>query len=232
MPQSQPDIVLFFADLGKPYLQLIARMSQSARRTMPNSRLILLTPTPRKKYTKLFDKIVDLSAEMKVSESTLCYDRVRAMVSWQSMSKTDTIYVDPDIEFVRPAGVGDFDVGLMWRKKKPDQPVNTGLIIARAGHDEFWRQYGSIVANLPIPLRAWWCDQLGFSILIGRTAASGKQRAAGDTFISYDAKVHLFDMDSTCSFPERATNTTIAHHYKGNVKNDVLNFPERFGATS
>lgn len=229
---ESPDVVLFFADLGKPYLQLIARMSQSVRRTMPNSRLVLLTPTPRKKYVQLFDKVVDLSAEMKVSETTLCYDRVRAMVSWQSFTKADTIYVDPDIEFIRPVEIGDFDVGLMWRKRKPDQPVNTGLIMARPGHGEFWRQYGSIVANLPIPLRAWWCDQLGFSILIGRTGPSGDQRASGDTFRSYDARVHLFDMDSTCSFPERLTATTIAHHYKGNVKNEVLNFPERFGVTS
>lgn len=227
--EKQPDpidLVLYYADLGRPYIQLIARTCATAREVMPYARLVLLTPTPRSKFLPHFDKIVDLSPDMETTDKTVCYDKVRAMVSWQSLSKRNTLFIDPDLEFKRPFTFGNWDVGLMWRKKKPDQPINTGMVAAKPGAKEFWRKYGSIVANLPEGLRAWWCDQLGFSCLLG------SQHHAGKTFGYYDAIVHLFDMHEICTSPELETENTVAFHYKGQTKNNVLNFPEKYGAVS
>lgn len=213
MQPSPPDIVLWYAELGYPYLPLIERMTESARRVMPESRLVLITPTPSSGLGKYFDKVIDTSAKQKANIKTLCYDRASAMVSWQLLTERRTIYVDPDIEFKRPISFdGTFDVGLLWRGRKPDQPVNTGIILAEPGIREFWVQYGAVIANLPEPIRGWWCDQLAFGII------TGKLHSAGDIFQAYDARLKLFDWKHACAPAEKASEDAWAIHYKGTRK--------------
>lgn len=217
MQPSQPeplDIVVFYADLGRPYLPLIEQMTASAKQAMPWARTVLLTPTPSEELGRHFDRCIDLSGHVKTTEKTVCYDRAASTVSWQAVTKIRTIYADPDIEFHRPVEFdGSFDVGLLWRKRKPDQPINTGIVLAEPGHLEFWRQYGAVVANLPTPLRSWWCDQLGFNVLLGVI------HEAGDVLQAYDARVKLFSMTDHCTPREKATtDNPWAWHDKGKRK--------------
>ncbi len=208
------DVVCFYADLGRPYLSLIEQMTGSAKRVMPYIRTVLLTPTPSPELESLFDKTIDLSSNMRTTEKTVCYDRATCTVSWQGQTENRTIYADPDIEFNREVDFdGSFDVGLLWRPRKPDQPINTGIVLAEPGSKQFWVQYGAIVANLPRPLRAWWCDQLAYNVMLGTL------HKAGDTVQAYDARVKLFRMSDHCTPREKATSDNPwAWHDKGKRK--------------
>lgn len=214
MQPSQPDIVCFYADLGRPYRHLLERMTSSAKAVMPRCRTVLLTPTPSPQIEKLFDKTVDLSKYIRTTDKTVCYDRAKVTVSWQAFTKNRTIYADPDIEFNRePEFDGSFDVGLLWRKRKPDQPINTGIVLAEPGQPDFWRHYGSIVENLPAALRSWWCDQLAYTVMLGTLHSSG------ETVRAYDADVRLFEMTDNCTPREKATtDNPWAWHDKGKRK--------------
>lgn len=208
------DICVFYADLGRPYQPLIEQMTTSAKRVMPYARTVLLTPTPSKALAACFDKTIDLSGEMQTTEKTVCYDRARSTVSWQAMTQNRTIYADPDIEFHREVEFdGSFDVGLLWRPRKPDQPINTGIVLAEPGSLTFWSHYGAVAANLPLPLRSWWCDQLAYNVMLGTL------HKAGDTVQAYDAKVKLFLMSDHCTPREKATtDNPWAWHDKGKRK--------------
>lgn len=214
MPQSPLDIVCFYADLGRPYLPLIETMTASAKRAMPYARTVLLTPTPSDELAVCFDKTIDLSPHMKTTEKTVCFDRATTTVSWQAHTESRTIYADPDIEFHREVEFdGTFDVGLLWRPRKPDQPINTGIVLAEPGSKAFWGRYGAIAANLPNPLRSWWCDQLAYNVLMGTL------HKAGDTVQAYDARVKLFLMSDHCTPREKATtDNPWAWHDKGKRK--------------
>lgn len=216
MPVSQPDldIVVFYADLGRPYLSLIEAMTQSAKRAMPYARTVLLTSTPSEEVASHFDKMIDMSKHVTTTEKTVCIDRARSTVSWQAITKNRTIYADPDIEFHREVEFdGSFDVGLLWRPRKPDQPINTGIVLAEPGHLEFWRRYGAIAQNLPAPLHSWWCDQLAYNVMLGT------MHKPGDVVQAYDAKVKLFLMSDHCTPREKATtDNPWAWHDKGQRK--------------
>lgn len=208
------DIVCFYADLGRPYLSLMETMTQSAKRVMPYARTVLLTSTPSPELETLFDKTVDLSQHMKTTEKTVCYDRAVSTVSWQALTEGRTIYTDPDIEFRREVEFdGSFDVGLLWRPRKPDQPINTGIVLAEPGFSGFWTHYGAIAANLPLPLRSWWCDQLAYNVMLGT------MHKANDTIQAHDARVKLFLMSDHCTPREKATtDNPWAWHDKGKRK--------------
>lgn len=209
---SEPlDIVCFYAELGRPYLPLIERMTKSAKRVMPYARTVVITPTPSAELCNLFDNWLDISKEITTTDQTVCYDRARCTVSWQAMTKGRTIYTDPDIEFHREVEFdGSFDVGLLWRPRKPDQPINTGIVLAEPGFKDFWSHYGAIVVNLPLPLRSWWCDQLSFNVMLGTMHKSG------DTFQAHDARVKLFEMSQHCTPHDKATtDNPWAWHDKG-----------------
>lgn len=216
MPLSLPklDLVCFYADLGRPYLDLMAKMTASAKRVMPYARTVLLTPTPSAELEALFDKMVDMSASMKTTEKTVCYDRAVSTVSWQAHTQNRTIYADPDIEFHREVVFdGSFDVGLLWRPRKPDQPINTGIVLAEPGSQQFWINYGAVAANLPLPLRSWWCDQLAYNVLLGTL------HSAGNIIQAHDARVKLFLMSDHCTPREKATtDNPWAWHDKGKRK--------------
>lgn len=212
------DIVCYYTDFGNPYEPLMERMTRSAREAMPYARTVVITPTPHLKFTRYFDKVVDVSETVPVSANTLCYERARSTVSWQAISTVPTAYVDPDIEFRKPIPFSDeFEVGVLWRKRKPDQPVNTGVVMAMPGCPEFWARYGAIVANLPLKIRGWWCDQLAFSVLLGVL------HEPGETIMAKDARVKLLDWTVNCC-PEEKCPDEIARgklwavHMKGQRK--------------
>jgi hypothetical protein len=208
------DIVCYYADYGRPYLPLMQRMAASALKAMPKARLVLLTPTPGtycvERCSEFFDTIVPL--DIPTPPEVLCRERARAMASWMMASEIPTLFVDPDVEFLKPVGWGQFDVGLLWRTNKPDQPVNTGLILARPGVKEFWHHYGTVAVNLPRAVHYWWCDQLAFALLTGIC------HQAGETLLVDGARVRLLDANEHCALPEEATPSAWAHHYKGRTK--------------
>jgi hypothetical protein len=211
---SSLDIVCFYADLGRPYLDLIRNMTASAKRAMPHARTVLLTPTPTHVLGQCFDKMVNLSGQLEGTADTLCIDRVRATVSWQALTKNRTIYADPDVEFHREIPFdGSFDVGLLWRARKPDQPINTGIVLAEPGSPDFWSHYGAVAVNLPKPVHSWWCDQLAYNVILGTL------HQPGDMVQAYDARVRLFSMTDHCTPREKATtDNPWAWHDKGRRK--------------
>lgn len=208
------DLVMFYADLGRPYLPLIETCTRSAKAAMPYIRTVCITPTPSRDISALFDKVIDTSSNMKTTADTVCYDRAVSTVSWQAATQNRTIYADPDIEFHRPVEFdGSFDVGLLWRPRKPDQPINTGIVLAEPGSRMFWAHYGAVVENLPRPLRSWWCDQLGYNVLLGTL------HKAGEIIQAHDARVKLFLMSEHCTPREKATtDNPWAWHDKGKRK--------------
>jgi hypothetical protein len=204
-----PDLVLYYADLGRPYLPLIERTIASARRVMPQSRLVLLTPTPTRDLTVLFDLVMEIQAV--TTPQTVCFDKVLGLCTWQAQMDRACAFIDPDLEFRKPIKFPDADVGLLWRKRSA-QPVNAGMILARPGCPVFWRKYGVTAATLPEVLRGWWCDQLALSVMIGAL------REPGETVQAHDAAVKLIPEEAACAPPEKATEDTWALHYKGQRK--------------
>lgn len=215
------DLACYYADIGRPYLPLIERMTQSAKSVMPDCRLTLLTPTPLKQLVRLFDTHVHL-LDIEAEASSLCYSKARSIMTWQMQLKAPCVFVDPDIEFRRPLQFPDADVGLLWRKSNAN-PINIGMIFARPGAPEFWNRYGAIAASLPRQLRSWWCDQLAFRAMLGSL------HHAGDVVQAYDARVEFMPWEKVCCAPEYATEETWSLHYKGLRKGDEFSpfFQER-----
>ncbi len=204
---SEPlNILCYYTHFGRPYGPALKRMTESVKRVMPHARTVLMTSTPFESLCSLFDATVHIKVEPNLK--TLCFEKSRAIHAWQSRSEHNTIFVDPDVEFLRPLEF-DADVTLTWRATKLDQPVNAGLILARPGHMEFWDRYIKTVAALPPEVYGWWCDQLGFSIVLG------SEREAGNVYTIHGAQVRLVDQRMACSPPEKAWENAWSHHYKG-----------------
>lgn len=215
------NLACFYADIGRPYLPLIERMTKTARQVMPQCRLTLLTPTPHLELIKHFDEHVYLT-DIKAEWESLCYGKARAIVTWQEKLEEPCVFVDPDIEFKHPLQFPDADVGLLWRTSNAN-PINIGMIFARPGVPEFWKRYGAIVASLPRSLRSWWCDQHGFRSMLGSL------HYAGEVIQAYDAKVEFMPWEKVCCAPEFANSQTWSVHYKGPRKGEEFKelFQER-----
>ena len=213
------ELACFYTDLGRPYQPLIETMTASAKRIMPSCKLTLLTPTPTKDLAALFDECVHLKIDS--TWRTICYDKSRAIMTWQLKSERPVVYIDPDLEFKRPLEFPDETVGLLRCTRKTAHPINTGMMFARPGGHEFWQKYGNIVASLPAQLHGWYADQIGFGIMLGSL------HKAGDVIQAYDASVKLLPWDEVCCEPERAKDNVQAVHFKGIRKGD--HFAPYFG---
>jgi hypothetical protein len=214
------DLVCYYADLGRPYLPLIERMTQSAKAVMPEARTVLLTPNAGPEYQALFDetRLVGGPPDHK----TLCLSRSQAMWSWALQTDRNAVFVDPDIAFQRPIDFFDrglADIGLLWRKGKPDQPINTGLVLTRPGLEAFWKRYANVVSNLPEAVHYWWCDQLGFALLTGVCHDAGMFIDIGDG-VTGDrlAGAYLLDMAHYCPKSDQPHPGAWAIHFKGDRK--------------
>lgn len=207
------NIVCYYADFGRPYAPLIERMTKSAKELMPDARTVLLTPTKNTMVQQYFDTIYAIDCQTEIG--TLCRERARAMATWMTyMEGGWTVFVDPDVYFRRAIEFGEhFDVGLLWRSK-PDQPINTGLILARHGCPDFWQRYGKIAVNLPKAIHHWWCDQIAFALM------TSVMHKAGDILDIEDARVWLMDANRHCALPGREVDETWAIHEKGRLKGE------------
>jgi hypothetical protein len=107
--------------------------------------------------------------------------------------------------------------GLSGGGGKPDQPINTGIVLAEPGRPIFWKHYGAIAMNLPVEIHGWWCDQLAYSVLLGAA------HRHGDRLLIDDARVLLMDYRRACAKPDHATSETWTVHYKGALKGDGWN---------
>ena len=199
-------------DLKRPYLPLMQRMCASAKSVMPDCRTILLTQTPSRELTDTFDLTFELPPEG--TAATLCRERAIVTASWAYKMDRPCVFADPDIEFRRPVPLdGDYDVGLLWRDRS-DQPVNSGVVIAKPGCPNFWKHYGKIAINLPEQIWWWWCDQLAYSLL------TGVNHKAGEVMQIDDARVALLDANMNCPTPDEAGSDAWAVHYKGQLKGE------------
>lgn len=205
-------IVCYYADIGNPYLPLMERMTASAKAVMPDAVTLLLTPTPTTECAKFFDEMIPIDKPFKREE--LCKNRAKSTTSWMMQNPVPpTIFADPDIVFKRPIEfTNGYDVGLMWRDDRPDQPVNTGIVVAQNYRPRFWKHYIEIAMNLPEPLHHWYADQLSYSLL------TGVCRKPGDLFMVDDARVQLLDMATHCPTPDLDVPSAWAVHHKGRRK--------------
>ncbi len=108
----------------------------------------------------------------------------------------------------------DADIQLLWRRGKPDQPVNSGVVYSKPGQVAFWDDYGLISGNLPWRLHGWFCDQLAFSLM------TGVYNKAGDILTIGPTRIKLVDALDHCERPGRATEKAWAHHLKGSMKGE------------
>lgn len=208
MPKA-PDLVCFYADIGRPYLPLIRNMVASAKAVMPDRRVILLTTTPTSELQALFDQTAIF--DLQTTPKTICIDKARCMQAWQEQMDRPCAFVDPDLEFRHPFEMPDEDVGLLWRQRLA-QPVNAGMVFAKPGCPTFWRKYVVTANMLPNALKSWWCDQMAFTVMLGSL------HKAGDVIEAYDAKVRLIPERDACTPPEKAHEGTWAIHFKGQRK--------------
>jgi len=200
--QTNFDIVCFYADLGIDYyVPLLEKLTASARAVMPGVRLVLLSPSK----VPGFDVTVPMP---KAGEADICYRRAEALASWGSYSPRASVFVDADLEFRSFPQFGDWDIGLMWRRN-PAQPINSGMILARPQQKEFWASYLRIAYSLPKPFRAWWGDQLPFSLMTGVFNKPGDEMDIGGS------KIKLLEMDRLCPKSDRPHPEAWALHYKG-----------------
>src|SRR5262252_3831195 len=206
------DIVCFYAHLGRPYGELMARMTASAKSMFP-CRTVLLTPTPSADLTRFFDETVELSHP--ANPQTVCLEKVRAIVSWAVIAERPTLFADPDLVFTgTPPLDNSFDVGLLWRKTKPDQPINTGAILVNPGPKlrDFWLHYGRIASNMPAVLHPWFCDQMAFALMTGDIHQP-------DERLTIDgARVWLMNATDHCYKPGTVSSKAWALHMKGATK--------------
>jgi hypothetical protein len=209
--QQPKEIVCFYTDLGRPYLPLLKRMTDTAKSVMPYCKTTLLTTTLTEELGSLFDNNVQIN--LKCDATDVCFVKSRAMITWQAQLKEPCVFVDPDIVFQNPIPAIDADVGLL-RTRKSAHPINSSFVMAAPGHHEFWKKYGNVVASLPTPLRSWWCDQLAFSVMMGSLIEAGKSVDA------FGAKVALIPFEQACAEPERALPGAWALHYKGSRKGE------------
>lgn len=202
-------VVCFYADLGDyRYLPHIKRMCESAKAVMPECKTVILTPTDDTELLGFFDHSILL--ELEVTKENLCASRARVTTSWQLQSDGLTYFTDPDVVFRnRPELDRDADIFLSWKSKRPAQPCNSGLVITRPGHLDFWKRYASAAINLPKPLNAWWCDQLAYNLLVGTV------HQPGDYVRCLDANVKLVDSRVMCASSEEGTDQSWSLHYKG-----------------
>jgi hypothetical protein len=209
------DVVCYYADLGRPYQPLMERMCASAHAVM-DCRTVIMTPTPRDWMGGVFDTVVphqSLSYKV-VNRDNLCQQRAEAMMSWGALCNRETIFVDPDLEFRAAPRWGDWDIGLLWRKEKMAMPVNTGAILCRPGFPKFWERYGNTAVNLPARIHGWWCDQIGFSVMLGSL------HEPGAVIDCLGARVALLNAADNCHVPKAATSEAWAIHLKGKLKGD------------
>lgn len=208
------DVVCYYADFGRPYRPLMERMAGSARQHVPGGRTVILTSTPKPWMADVFDAVAEYKSQsyQSVTPQNLCQQRAEATMSWAVYAERDTLFVDPDVEFRAAPRWPDADVGLLWRRDRPTMPVNTGVIMARAGRPDFWQAYGRAVVNLPARIHGWWCDQIGFSLL------TGTLHDPGEILAIKDATVALLDAPANCSTPKDAAPDAWAVHYKGKLK--------------
>lgn len=207
------DIVCYYADLGRPYRPLIEQMCASARRVMPDNRLVMLTPTPAAFMADCFDDVFPLPKP--ATAENLCLERARSSTSWGQVTSFPFLLVDPDIVFLAPPRIDpEADIQLLWRRGRPDQPVNSGVVFSRPGQKDFWQDYGHIAVNLPWRLHGWFCDQLAFSLM------TGVYNKAGDLLKIGPTRIKLVDALDHCERPGKATEKAWAHHYKGWTKGD------------
>lgn len=207
------DVVCYYADFGKPYQPLLERMAASAKRHI-ECRTVILTPTPQPWMKVAFDavEVPQSTSYPRVTRDNLCQQRAEAMMSWAALAKRQAYFVDPDLEFRATPQIPEADVCLLWRPKKLAMPYNTGFIAAKPGCADFWMAYGNTVVNLPTRIHGWWCDQLGFSILLGN------QRQAGESLVCHGAHVYLLNSADHCDVPKAVTESAWGIHYKGKLK--------------
>lgn len=207
------DVVCYYVDWGRPYGPLLRNMAESAKRVMPECRTVLLTPTPMCDGAAHFDAVYQ-SPEIKEKDgiALLSLSRCQANVSWQAQSQTETIYCDPDVEFLRrPVFRDEDDICLLWRDK-PDQRVNAALFYSKPGQRYFWERYGRIVQSMPAEMQAWWSDQMAFTLMVGSYCEPGGSRHCDGSVVRF------MDPKYTCGNPEDIDAQAFAVHRKGRRK--------------
>ena len=211
---SQVDVVCFYVNLGREgYAPLMTDMAASAKKAMPGCRVVLLSPNPTDDVCKPFDVLFKIGCSTE--PQYLCLERGRAHIAWMQKTDRPCVLADPDLIFTGqpPFDHGEWDIALSWRGK-PDQPVNSGSVLAFPGYQKFWWHYGAVMVNLPPTLRAWWCDQLAFSIMTGAC------HNAGEILQLDDARVKLLDSYSNCATEGAEQPGAWAIHRKGRRKGD------------
>ncbi len=209
------DILCFYAEMGngENYIRHFERMTASARATMPDARLLLMSPEPfpRDEIAHCFDKIIRYPDTPTVDD--LIYHKGRGFLTAALSTKNTTVFVDPDVEFKAPVLIDDsFDIGLTWRKERADQPALASLLITKPNQLTFWLKFGAVLEALPKKNRRWYCEQIALALMTGVCHKPDARLTIAES------RVWLMDALECCAISDEDAPNARAVHYKGRRK--------------
>lgn len=223
------DIICFYAEMGggASYVPLIERMTASARKAMPDARVLLMAPEPfpADEIAHKFDKILRYPDAPTADD--LIYHKGRAFLTAALGTKNTTVFVDPDVEFLAPVLVDDsFDIGLTWRKERADQPALASLLVTKPNQMRFWLKFGHVLEALPKKNRRWYCEQIALALMTGVCHKPDARLTIAES------RVWLMDALECCAISDEEAPRARAIHYKGRRKGPEFHqmFPENYDA--
>jgi len=214
------EVAFLFCDLGDagPYAAMTKLAADSARKVMPDARLVQLTDRDTPVYPEMD---ASLRANIKAERATFAAFKGLTMAERGKTTDLPTALCDVDLIFnrsIEPVFDADFDVAVLWRPWKA-QPYNGGMVYTKPteGARRFWADYAQAVQEMPDEVKGWWGDQLALAVMIG-------QATPGDTVSVCGAKVLVLDMNEHAYAPEGPDDRTDAYttHYKGPRKQWML----------
>ena len=221
-------IAVYYIALDQsPHYREIAELSvASAVRANPGAR-VLHARNPQTEPIKAAhgEMVMDVPPtpeEVVVGKAAFtCWLGKHAEENW-AMVDADVIHRKPIEPLLDGCAVA------LLRRGYPIMIVNTGLIVGRPGHPQFWEYYETAISSLVMPLgdslppvcHPWWCEQLAFSGMVGSLSI-------GDVEVM-DAKVRLYEMaDVLPAAKDRedlATLPGVGIHFKGRAKERMARF--------
>jgi tetratricopeptide (TPR) repeat protein len=167
---------------GVDYSELIAMSAASARRVMPQAKIVLLTD----EATQFPDLVVDRLIRQPANAQDVVYERTRMQLAYVASEAfdADSIFVDSDTLFhgdARIAFAREFDLAYTLRPGFELMPFNVGVVFARhTARDAVLRYLWLCLAcydyldglapvreHYPEGIRRWWGDQLVPAALVG-----------------------------------------------------------------
>lgn len=227
----------FHVGLKSPdlYMDMVAMMAASVRRSHPDGRVVLLTDDRTVIPPGVADAVVRAPG---VNPMELMFDRVQVERAYMRSPLFDhpTVFLDSDVlvnQSLDSVFREPFDVGLTWRREIPGQPYNGGVKFAVPGPGslKFWDANLFLQARMDDKRRRWWGDQIAMHETVGIPEEELGRRT--HAVVEDDIRVRLFPCE-THNYsppvdrpPPKKLNGRLLLHFKGDRKPMMKDYAER-----